>query len=610
MLKVIRFHLFMKMLFLSAFHELLQEVIPILAKGSLILPMIFLYGSAGLGYGWLVLLFPALYIGSTLLLFALLIIGKWILFPFGMKPSLHPVYGWVHCRWIAARVLQKAIFTEQISYISKTPLLSWIYRALGARIGSNVIIDTLEIYEPSLVEIGNDSKIDSKVQISPVMIVPKGVFHSHPVLVFSKVVVGDGCQVGHGAVMPAGSRLKSHHHLRPQSAPSHPRSIGPGSSKDYEYFVPEEHLSMIANAMCSLAAVVLRSVAELAGYSAAFALVGVSLHQNPLAMYTQMFFDTNGDAAYRVEWVVLFSIYYTYIGMMATSCVSVLLLVLMKLVFVGKLLPGLKMADAPGVLWRFSLWQRLVTSNSLAYFAAVFGATKIQVQLSRLLGASIGKGTYISALHMTVPDAIEIADNVSSGSNTVAKCIDADGVVRRTVLDLGCTVGNNAVLYPGACVGKLSILGNDSVLKSGETLPPLSTRQGRSTYKSAAARAFDNMSSDDMEGIESGAQWEAAKEPKFQSLKISLAMYVLAPTTYAMRWLFPVLITSYLATYFLLIPIIVFLASESVGIICAALWVRLLSYVSGMRSKWKAGESNVFYLATAIGHCEFLVLKY
>ncbi len=44
-----------------------------------------------------------------------------------------------------------------------------------------------------------------------------------------QVCIGADCQVGHKAVLPAGSRLAGGLHLKPRTAPSHPGAVGKGA---------------------------------------------------------------------------------------------------------------------------------------------------------------------------------------------------------------------------------------------------------------------------------------------------------------------------------------------------------------------------------------------
>lgn len=41
--------------------------------------------------------------------------------------------------------------------------------------------------------------------------------------------MGEGCEVGHKAVLPAGARLDDGQSLRPRSAPSHPGAVRNGA---------------------------------------------------------------------------------------------------------------------------------------------------------------------------------------------------------------------------------------------------------------------------------------------------------------------------------------------------------------------------------------------
>jgi hypothetical protein len=42
----------------------------------------------------------------------------------------------------------------------RTSAANWLLRLLGAKIGRNVLLDSLNIYDPDLVEIGDDATLD------------------------------------------------------------------------------------------------------------------------------------------------------------------------------------------------------------------------------------------------------------------------------------------------------------------------------------------------------------------------------------------------------------------------------------------------------------------
>ena len=84
----------------------------------------------------LALVLPILYlvfavVGSALILLA----GKKALFPHGMKPGIHPLYGWTYLRWVTYRSLHTATAPVFFPYIRRSRLLPAFFRLMGATIG-------------------------------------------------------------------------------------------------------------------------------------------------------------------------------------------------------------------------------------------------------------------------------------------------------------------------------------------------------------------------------------------------------------------------------------------------------------------------------------------
>ena len=74
-----------------------------------------------------------------------------------------------------------------------TPLLSWYYRLMGARIGANVYIGTDSLAAFDLISIGDDTCIGVRHRGLPVTPSRTGCSSSAP------VAIGRGCFVGNGS---------------------------------------------------------------------------------------------------------------------------------------------------------------------------------------------------------------------------------------------------------------------------------------------------------------------------------------------------------------------------------------------------------------------------
>lgn len=142
---------------------------------------------------------------------------------------------------------------------------------------------------------------------------------------------------------------------------------------------------------------------------------------------------------------------------------------------------------------------------------------------------------FLGGLVPAVHDALMVGDLVSSGGESFAYCIDAAGVVQSVTLDAGATLGNSAVLYPGARLREGSLVGNDTVLAAGVELHPRMRQQGSALYTTDGGRGAGK----DLEG--SGANGGDAPLPEIlvphlHALRVLAAQLAVGPIEPLLRW--------------------------------------------------------------------------
>jgi acetyltransferase-like isoleucine patch superfamily enzyme len=100
-----------------------------------------------------------------------------------------------------------------------TPLLSLFYRLLGARVSSSVLFNSSLIYEPHLVEIGDNSRIgenavlvphttEGKTFICRKIRIGKNVTIGQYAQILPGATIGDNVIVGAGAVVSKGKIIR------------------------------------------------------------------------------------------------------------------------------------------------------------------------------------------------------------------------------------------------------------------------------------------------------------------------------------------------------------------------------------------------------------------
>src|SRR5207245_10885117 len=124
------------------------------------------------------------------LLLAIAIASKWIILG-RMRPGRYPLWGSYHLRcWF----VQTLVSSLPLDYLAGTPLLPFIYRLFGAKIGKDVYLGTNNIASFDLTTIGNGTSIDDDVSLL-------GYTVEDGMLILGHVSIGSRCYVGSRSVL-------------------------------------------------------------------------------------------------------------------------------------------------------------------------------------------------------------------------------------------------------------------------------------------------------------------------------------------------------------------------------------------------------------------------
>lgn len=83
------------------------------------------------------------------------IFSQWLLLG-RVKPGTVPIWGWFYVRWWVVRLVYKQSMAVLFPLLRNTPLMNALFRALGAKVGRNVTIDTFHVSDWDLLEIGDN----------------------------------------------------------------------------------------------------------------------------------------------------------------------------------------------------------------------------------------------------------------------------------------------------------------------------------------------------------------------------------------------------------------------------------------------------------------------
>src|SRR5262249_44423297 len=115
----------------------------------------------------LLLAFPAVYLGAISLSVLAVIALKWILVG-RFKTGVHPLWS----PWIWINELVTGLhdgYTAQflVHFLAGTPFMAHYLRALGAKVGRGTYIDTCNMTEFDLIDIGDGAEINIEATIQP-----------------------------------------------------------------------------------------------------------------------------------------------------------------------------------------------------------------------------------------------------------------------------------------------------------------------------------------------------------------------------------------------------------------------------------------------------------
>ncbi len=128
------------------------------------------------------------------------------------KPGRHGLFTFPVVGWGLTGAVTNFANVMFLVHFKGTPLLTWWYRGLGAKIGARVTINTTRIFDWNLVTIGDDVVLGGDCVIMAHS-VEGGQMHMRPIVIGNGATIGGeskvmpGCVMGDKAVLGASSLL-------------------------------------------------------------------------------------------------------------------------------------------------------------------------------------------------------------------------------------------------------------------------------------------------------------------------------------------------------------------------------------------------------------------
>jgi non-ribosomal peptide synthetase-like protein len=371
------------------------------------------------------------------LLTCLSIAAKWI-FIGKFKQGRYPLWGSYYFRsWIVMRLID----LTPIWIFAGTPLITWYFRMMGAKIGKRVYLGTDRLRMFDLISIGDNSSIAREAHLM-------GFRYENGELIVGRTTVGKDCFVGTRSVLSLNSVMEDGAELGELSMLEPGATIPSGehwegSAAVFTHKTPPKPVDNHAKLPMPVF-VVLQLIA----------ITFIMLFPLVLLMpFTLLFY--NIAIHFGFGWALLSTLF----SCAAYTVCFCLLVSLLKWLIVGKV------KEETFSIYSFRYIRNWMVDTmlhmSLISFRPIYATIYMPYWL-RLMGAKVGKHAEISTVNQMSTDLLSIgsgsflADSVSVGSPDVRNGImylKATNVGSRTF------IGNSAVLASGKNVGNECLIG-------------------------------------------------------------------------------------------------------------------------------------------------------
>jgi len=417
----------------------------------------------------------AVFLLTTFVEFAVAIAGKWLIAG-RLKAGRYPLWGVTYYRWwLADRLVESA----PAYLLSGSSLYIWWLRALGARVGKDVIVGSMTLRAPDLLHIGNQVSVGNACNFENARI-------EHGELRLGNITLADNVCVGSYAVLEGNTAVQPWGHLEGQSALSDGMTVPAG--RIWTGSPARDVGAFDAAARPSRPIVSKRRLAGEAIYFLLGVLVIAVLFFMPV--FPSFVLIDWLDETESMSWLmgddITTQLMRYLVFAFPASAVLVLCTALVSAAIRWSVLPRLKPGSWPVHSntycgkWLVSQIQESSLNVLHGIYATIFAPFWY-----RLLGAKVGRDAEISTALGVVPDMLTLGDETFIADAVLLGDEEIDGgwmTMKPTVISHRSFVGNGAyipdgtVLPENVLIGVLSRAPSNMQMQDGDTwlgAPPI-----------------------------------------------------------------------------------------------------------------------------------------
>ncbi len=365
-----------------------------------------------------------------------------------IRAGRHRLWGGYYLRFWFVRNLIAAL---PLYFLRGTPLLPFVYRLLGARIGKDVHLETEDLAAFDLISIGDGTSVDDKASLF-------GRTVEERELVVGPVQIGRNCIVGARAALSEYTAMQDGARLEDQSLLPRGARVPRG-----ETWAGSPAQRAVGSTPVSVAPPPARSPLLRTATAAFYAALVLVIPVLPLAAFVP------GIAILtQIDPLEQPFLYLAAMPLVGASFVLLLTtgVVLFKWLLVGRVRAG----TYPVHGWFYM--RKWIVDQLLALSLHVAGSLHATLYLApwyRALGARLGRFVELSTATSMTPDLLEIGDGGTVADEASLSATRIEGgwmYLAPTCLGRRAFVGNGAVVRPGAVLGDRSLIGVLSISPS------------------------------------------------------------------------------------------------------------------------------------------------
>lgn len=408
---------------------------------------------------------------STVLEFGVAIAARWLLTA-GITAGRYPLWGMTYYRWwLADRLIEAA----PAYLLSGSSLYAWWLRALGARIGKEVVIGSITLRAPALLRIGDGVSIGNAANFENARV-------QHGQLWLGHITLEHDACIGSYAILEGNTTVGAFGHLEGQSALSDGMTVPEGriwSGSPARDVGPFERKHQPARPVVPP----IRQVGE-----TLFFIIGVLLISTLFFMpvFPSFMLIDWFDESQRLPTLPDNSVPFQLIKYSILAFPSIaLLIVCTALLSAGirwSVLPRLKAGSSPvhSDIYCSKWLVNQIQESSLSVLHGVY-ATIYAPLWYRLLGAKVGRNAEISSALGVVPDMLTLGDESFIADAVMLGDEHVDGgwmTMQPTVVSRRSFVGNGAYIPDGTTLPENVLIGVHSRAPDNAQMRPGDTWLG------------------------------------------------------------------------------------------------------------------------------------